>query len=110
CLIPTGGRCRKEGAAIQRRRLAIGSGADGDALLFEDLLQLAGLVHLAYDVAAADELTLDIELRDRRPVREFLDPLTDPRVGKDVDTFELDPDVAQDLYHRRGEAALRKDR
>src|SRR5690348_2133387 len=42
-----------------------GSGADRDALLFEQLLQLAGLEHLANDVAAADELALYVELRDR---------------------------------------------
>src|SRR5271167_3260543 len=83
---------------------------NGDALLFEDLLQFTGLVYLADDVAAADELALDVELRDRRPVRKFLDSLADSRIGKDVDAFELDPKVAQDLNHCRGEAALRKDR
>ena len=38
-------------------------GANRDALLFEDLLQFTGLVHLADDVAAANELALDIKLR-----------------------------------------------
>ena len=57
-------RVKIETPATPRRQ----SGADGNALLFEDLLQLTGLVHLADDVAAADELTLDVELRDRRPV------------------------------------------
>lgn len=36
------------------------SGADGHAFLLEYLLQFAGLVHLANDVAAADKLTFDV--------------------------------------------------
>src|SRR5262249_44411062 len=35
---------------------------------------LARLVHPVDDVGAADELALDVELRHRRPVGEFLDP------------------------------------
>src|SRR6187551_3889110 len=81
---------------------------DGNAFFFEELLQFAGLEHLADDVAAADELALDIELRDRRPVRIFLDPLTHRRVGQHVHAFELDPHMAEDLHHRRREAALRE--
>jgi hypothetical protein len=45
-----------------------GSGADGDTLLLENLLQFAGLVHLADDIATAEELALDVKLRNRRPV------------------------------------------
>src|ERR1700732_2198453 len=86
------------------------SGANGDALLLEELLQFAGLEHFADDVAAADKLALDVELRDRRPVREFLDPLAYARVGQHVDAFELDPDMAEDLHHSGGKPALRKDR
>src|ERR1043166_4442100 len=85
-------------------------GADKDAFLFEHLLQFAGLEHLADDVATADEFALDIKLRDRRPVREFLDALAHGRVGQYVDAFELDPHMAEDLHDGRGEAALRKDR
>src|SRR5205823_6765410 len=44
-----------------------GSGADGNAFFFEQLLQFAGIEHLADDVAAADELALDVELRHCRP-------------------------------------------
>lgn len=36
--------------------------ADGDAVFLEMLLEFAGLEHLGDDVAAADELTLDVEL------------------------------------------------
>jgi hypothetical protein len=39
-----------------------------DALGAQELLQLSRLEHLAGDVAAADELALDVELRDCRPV------------------------------------------
>src|SRR6266550_3670526 len=86
------------------------SGADGDALLLEDLPQFAGLVHLADNIAAANELALDVELRNRRPVREFLDALANSRIGKDVDAFELDPEMAQDLHNGRRKTALRKHR
>src|SRR5439155_9031280 len=70
----------------------------------------AGLEHLADDVAAADELALDVKLRDRRPVRKFLDPLAHRRVGEDVDAFELDAEMAEDLDHGRRKAALRENR
>src|SRR4029077_13999814 len=82
---------------------------DRHALLFEDLLQFAGFEHLADDVAAADELAVDVKLRHRRPVRVFLDALADRRVGQDVDAFELDPEMAEDLHDGRREAALRED-
>src|SRR5216684_3497390 len=80
------------------------------ALFFEYLLQFAGFEHLADDVAAADELALDVKLRDRRPVRKLLDALAHRGVGQDVDAFELDPEMAEDLNDGRREAALREDR
>ena len=63
--------CRRE--ANFGRRAVAASGRHlglvvGDALVVEQLLQLALLEHLADDVAAADELALDVELRDGRPV------------------------------------------
>src|SRR5690606_1448345 len=54
---------------------ASGGGAHLDAAGLQQLLQLAGLEHLADDVAAADELALNVELGDRRPAREVLDAL-----------------------------------
>ena len=36
----------------------------------DELLQLAGRIHLADDVAAADELPVDVELWNRRPLGE----------------------------------------
>ena len=54
----------------------------------ERLGELAGLVHLGDDVAAADELAVDEELRDGRPVRQRRQLLADARVGQDVDGRE----------------------
>src|SRR5436305_9172794 len=108
--------CRKHESRIDRfgwiagGRRPPGSGADGDAFFFEQLLQFAGLEHLANDVAAADKLALDVKLRDGRPGREFLDALAHRRVGQDVDAFELDPHMAEDLHYRGREAALREHR
>src|SRR5690606_582028 len=53
-------------AAPSRCRLR---GPGLDALVLEEVLQLARLEHLADDVAAADELALDVELRNGRPAR-----------------------------------------
>ena len=52
---------------------------------FEHRLQLAALVHLAHDVAAADELATHVKLRDRRPVAVLLDPVTDRLIRKHID-------------------------
>ena len=46
-------------------------------------------MHLKNDIAAADELAHDIELRDRRPVREDLDALTDFGVLEDINVGVL---------------------
>src|SRR5215469_11151193 len=86
------------------------SGARRDAFFDEHVLELAVFVHLADDVAAADELALDVELRNRRPVGEFLDALTDRRIGEHVDTFELDAQLREDLHDAGGEAALWENR
>ena len=47
-----------------------------DALVVDELVQFALLEHLAHDVAAADELALDVELRHGRPVGIGLDAVT----------------------------------
>src|SRR5262249_28364793 len=77
-------------------------------LLGEQLLQLPGLVHLAHDVAAADEFAVDVELRNGRPVGVVLDPLPDAGVGEHVDREELvDPAGVQHLHRHLREPALR---
>ena len=51
--------------------------------------QLAGLVHLAHDVRAADELAVHVELRDRRPVRVVFDALANLWILQDVNAEEI---------------------
>ena len=81
------------------------AGWRGAGLDAERLGQLAGLVHLGDDVAAADELAVDEELRDRRPLREGRELLADARVGEDVDRRERRVDRLQGGDGARGEAA-----
>src|SRR3954470_5761201 len=76
----------------------------------EQFLKFTGLVHLADDVAATQELTLDVELGDRRPTAELLDAFAQARVGEHVDALELDAKVGQHLHHGRRETALREHR
>src|SRR4029077_19906951 len=52
-------------------------GAVSGRMLRKHLRKLPRFVHLAQDVAAADELAIDVQLRNRRPVRVILDPLPD---------------------------------
>ena len=54
----------------------VGALLDGhqDALFVEQLGKLAGLVHGGEDVAAANELAVDVQLRNGRPIGELLDP------------------------------------
>ncbi len=66
-----------------------GSSSAGRAVVLghlhaEQLGQLAVLVHLDHDVAAADQLALHEQLRDRRPARKARELLADARVGQDV--------------------------
>src|ERR1700751_5137838 len=68
-----------------------------NALVLEQRLQLAGLEHLADDVAAADELALDIELRDGRPVGIGLHPLPQFVGFQHVEALIGDADIIQDL-------------
>src|ERR1700760_3238419 len=83
--MPTEGRLLKPVLDAERRglrglRLRCGLGRGG-VVQAERLLKLARLVHLGDDVAAADELAVDEQLRDRGPVRERRQLLADPRVG-----------------------------
>ena len=52
-----------------------------DALGLESFLQLTRLEHFTNDIAAADELALDVKLRNGRPVGKFLDVIV-----KEVET------------------------
>src|SRR5215475_11283116 len=78
-------------------------------VLREDLWQLACFVHLAKDVAPADELAVDVQLWDRRPVRVVLDALPDLGILEDVDCEVVgDAGPLEDLDDRGREAALRE--
>ena len=70
-----------------------------DALGLESFLQFSCLEHLTYDVAAADKLALDVKLRDRRPIGNFLDTVAYAVVGQDVAALELNTNMAQHLNH-----------
>jgi len=76
----------------------------------EQLLQLATLEHLHHDVGAANELTLHIELRNRRPIGIFLDAGPDLRVLKDVDRLVLRAETLEDGYSAALKAALGEER
>src|ERR1700722_897217 len=80
------------------------------ALVGQNLFQLARFEHLADDVAAADELALDVELRNGRPVGEILDALADRRIGQHVHALELHAEGGEDRADARREAALRENR
>lgn len=83
-------------------------GLDGHALAAQVLLQLARLEHLADNVASPDEFALDVELWDRRPVRIFLDAVSERVVGQHVDALVGDAEIVEDLDDLAGESALRK--
>src|SRR5262249_54318964 len=58
---------------------------------------------------APDELAVDVELRNRRPVRVVLDALADLGILEHVDREVIgDAGTLQDLDHGRRESALRK--
>src|SRR6185437_13117873 len=76
---------REPESRLRSRRLPRLRAATSGRLLRQQLLQLARLVHLAHDVAAADEFAVDVKLRDRRPVGELLDAIADFRVLQHVD-------------------------
>src|SRR4051812_9629314 len=79
-------------------RSSPGGGLHRDALVLEQALQLARLEHLPHDVAAADELALDVDLRDGGPLRVGLDALAKIIGLEDVDAFVWDTEVIEDLH------------
>ena len=73
----------------------------------DELLELSGRMHRADDVAAADELPIDVELWDRRPLGERLDSI--PYLGgtQYIDRFVAWLQLVEDLHDLGGEPALR---
>src|SRR5690625_1060345 len=82
----------------------------GDALVVEQLVELARHGHLGDDVAAADEFLLHIELRHGRPVGELLDALAELCTLQDVHIAVIHTQIAEDLGNAAGKPALRLDR
>src|SRR6187551_1164775 len=80
---------------------SLGCGAD-------ELLQLAALEHFHHDVGAANELAVDVQLRDRRPVAVRLDALPDVRILEHVDRLEGHGQMLKDRDRPAREAALRE--
>jgi hypothetical protein len=81
-------------APVRLRRTAGRSSRNGgglNAAARQQLSELAGFEHLADDIATADELTFDLELRHCRPVGERLDPLAERRVGDTSISLNLAP-------------------
>jgi hypothetical protein len=72
----------------------------------EQRFQFAALKHFADDVAAADEFAFDVELRDGRPVGEFLHALADFLIGQHVHVVIRDAHVVEDANDHVGEPAL----
>src|SRR5215471_13896621 len=77
----------------------------GQALFLKQVLQLTRLEHLADDIAAADEFSLNVELRDGRPVGIRLDAVAHVVVFEDVEPFIGNPQIVQDLHHLARESA-----
>ena len=67
-----------------------------------------GLEHLADDVAAADELALDVELRDGRPVGIGLDAVAQVVGLQHVEALIGHAEVIEDLHDLGGEPAHRE--
>ena len=72
----------------------------------QHLLELAALVHLQDDVAAADELAVHVELGDGRPAGVLLHALPNGRIGEHVEGLVLGEIVVEHVHHPRAEAAL----
>jgi len=69
--------------------------------LGEQLAQLTVAVHLERDVAAADELALDVQLRISRPVGIALERIAQLGLFENVDVLELGADRKQRRYRLR---------
>lgn len=76
---------------ILRRILALRGllSSSQNLLLLQQFRQLPILVHADQDITTADELLVNIQLRDRGPVGILLDPLSQLRVFENVESGEL---------------------
>lgn len=65
-------------------------------------------IHSNGDVASAEELAIDAELREVGPAEVLLAPLTERLVVEHIERLEGRAERPQNLHHRVGEAALRE--
>lgn len=70
-------------------------------------LQFSNLVRFNGDVAAAEELAVDVELRECGPPGVLLEPLLERLIGEHVEHLEGHL-AAKDLQHGVGEATLQE--
>src|SRR5690606_40370484 len=76
-----------------------------DFFVLEEALQLAGLEHLADDVATANKFTAHIKLRNGGPVGEGLDSFADFHVLHHIDGVKGHVEMIQNLHHGAGKTA-----
>ena len=75
-------------SAVRQRSPARGISAVFRRGRIQHRLQLIVDIHLAHDVATADKLSADIQLRNGRPVGVDLDALTNRWVRQNIETGE----------------------
>lgn len=76
--------------------------------LLQCLLQFPTLVCFHYDIATAEELSVNVELRKGRPTGILLEALAQHLVLQNVHGFNRGVQRLKDLHHGIREAALRK--
>src|SRR6266404_1278223 len=76
------------------------------ARLGQQLLEFAAAVHLQSDIAAPDQLAVNIELRIGGPVRVALECFAHLRLLENVDVLEVGADGAQGRNGLRRKSAL----
>jgi hypothetical protein len=96
----------------ERRGRGVGDGdrrrLEGDGRGAERAHEVTTALHLADDVAAPDELAVDEQLRDRRPLRVGLHAVADLGIGEDVHGRVRRQVLVEDANDRRREPALRR--
>src|SRR5258708_38684615 len=107
---PLGSTPRRGGAAVLWSSCSAPSLFSRLGVGAEELLQLAAFEHFHHDVRAANEFPFHIELRDRRPVRIFLNSGANLGVLKDVHRLILRAEAVENGNCPARESALRGER
>ena len=79
-----------------------------NALVMDELMQLARLEHLSHDVAAAHEFALHIQLGNCWPVGKGLDAVANTHVVQNVHVLERYSEMIEHLRDLRRKTALGK--